>query len=285
MKHSESDEVPTTRESNEYERRATMLEILLMEEAGFELRHPSPQRTAEDLRKIEEALTPRTRANVVGYDVANFQRSAHAFGGDLVDLTELEDHRVAIVLADVVGKGLAAFVLKTALLGAIRAALFGDASPRNCMRLANRVLSGLSDSSKFFTAFQALLDPDSNYLTYSNAGQHPYPQLFSGDEEPLPLRTGGMVLGVNPDSSFEQGTLALESDDLLVIASDGITDALDARDHPFGVHRLAEVVREHRGEPAQTLVDAVFGAVDAHALGVPQTDDMSLVVIRRLPSC
>lgn len=244
----------------------------------------------EALRKVEEEmrlaahiqknLLPAAPPRLAGYDVAGRSRAAREVGGDHFDFLELGAGRVGICLGDVSGKGLPASLLMANLQATVRAQADRGASPAECVRRANRLLCRSSGLSKFVTFFYAELDLSAHRLTFANAGHNP-PMLFSVDSELARLEAGGPVLGVLPDADFEQDTIGLARGDLLIIFSDGVTEALAPDEEEFGDGRLAQTVRARQGATAQDVLEEVFAAVEAHAAGTPQNDDITVVVVRR----
>jgi len=138
-----------------------------------------------------------------------------------------------------------------------------------------------TDRQKFATLFYSILDAENHQLCYANAG-HNRPFLFSQNQEPQSLESAGIVLSFLENYDFNEGKISFNHDDLLLIYSDGITEAMDASGEEFGEERLAALVDEHKMESAQNVINIVIDAVNKHAAGRPQMDDMTLVVIKRI---
>jgi sigma-B regulation protein RsbU (phosphoserine phosphatase) len=147
---------------------------------------------------------------------------------------------------------------------------------------SNRLIYQSTDPEKFATLFYAVLDAPGGALAFCNAG-HEYPMLFkSGTEAPTRLVTGGMALGVLEEFPYEEGGARMEPGDTLIVYSDGITDAVDELEQPFGEKRLQECVRKHASDSAATIMERVVEAVKAHERGTPRIDDLTLLVIKRI---
>jgi len=117
-------------------------------------------------------------------------------------------------------------------------------------------------------------------LSFANAGHNP-PMLFRGDDAPVLLEPSGPILGFQHALSYGEQMITVDPGNQLVVVSDGVTEAMDARDNEFGVDGLVNVVRRHRGASAQAVVDAVLTAVGHHARDVPQSDDITILVVGR----
>ena len=230
--------------------------------------------------EIQLGLLPKAVPVVPGYDIAGRNTPAEAIGGDYFDFIELGDGTLAICVADVSGKGLAASLLMANLQATIRAHALMQLSPGKCLEHSNTLLSKSTDLHKFATCFYAVLDAVGNEVRYSNAGHDP-PLLFSANNGTARLSAGGLVLGFLERVEYEEEVVRLDPGDILVMYSDGVTDAEDDHGRPFGEQRLCDVVREHSAEPAARAVESILAAVRAHGGGHGQPDDMTVVVVRR----
>ncbi|MDZ7291173.1 MAG: SpoIIE family protein phosphatase [candidate division KSB1 bacterium] len=250
-----------------------------------ELRH-----IQEELKlaaKIQLDLLPKTAPQISGYEIAGKSLPAQSVGGDYFDFIPIDEYQLALCLGDVSGKGLPASLLMANLQATIRGQTLMCVSPGECMRRANILLYESTDIEKFATAFYAILDtrpqgPSSQHqLSYSNAGHNP-PLLFPENQSPRRLETGGIMLGIMRDSVFEDEVIPFSPGDLLVIYSDGVTEAVNADDEEFGDKRLITVVRDHWGSSAEELIEKIVQAVKLYAGQTPQADDITLVVMRRV---
>jgi sigma-B regulation protein RsbU (phosphoserine phosphatase) len=230
--------------------------------------------------KIQSELLPKTAPTVRGYEIAGKSIPAQVVGGDYFDFITLDDDRVAICLGDVTGKGLPASLLMANLQATLRGQSFLCASPDECLIRSNRLLYHSTSPEKFATLFYAHLDSNNHILTYSNAG-HDFPFLFSGRGTPDRLKSGGVMLGAFEDIVFEQGSASLKPGDVLVISSDGISEAMNSNLEQFGEDRLQLVIREHLQDPPSVMIEKIIAAVRAHAGQQPQSDDMTLIVVKR----
>ncbi len=231
--------------------------------------------------KIQSDLLPKAAPALPGYEIAGRSIPAQVVGGDYFDFITLDQDRLAICLGDVTGKGLPASLLMANLQATLRGQSFVCPSPNECLTRSNRLLYHSTSPEKFATLFYAHLDSRNHTLSYSNAG-HDFPFLFSGRETPDRLKAGGVMLGAFEEFPFEQGSVPLKQGDVLVISSDGISEAMNSNLEQFGEERLQSVILKHRGDPPSVLIDKIIGAVRSHAGNQPQSDDMTLIVVKRL---
>jgi sigma-B regulation protein RsbU (phosphoserine phosphatase) len=232
---------------------------------------------------IQIELLPREAPEIPNYDIAGTSIPAQQVGGDYFDFIPVEVDSLAVCVGDVSGKGLGASLLMANLQATLRSQTLIDAAPSESIRRSNQLLYRSTDPEKFATLFYGILDFGRHKLHYSNAG-HENPFLFGTNASPDRLETGGTVLGVVENFPFEEDAVSLAAGDLLVIFSDGITEAFDTSDNQFGENQLAEVIAKHKDEPASAIINHIIEAVRQHAGAAPQADDLTLVVIKRHPA-
>ena len=234
-------------------------------------------------REVQMNLIPKKLPPVPGYDIAAATLPAREVGGDLYDFIPVDDDRIAICLGDVSGKGLPASLLMANVQASLRNQTQFNQSPAECVRHTSKFLFQNTTPEKFVTLFYGVLNFNRHELVFSNAG-HERPMLCHGTEKPVRLETGGVVLGIMEDFPFEEEQVEFTPGDLLVVFSDGISEAINDLQEQFGEKRLEEILRLHRHRPAQEIRDTIIAAVKAHAGNVPQADDITLVVVRRKAS-
>lgn len=230
--------------------------------------------------KIQSELLPKSAPTIEGYEIAGTSIPAQVVGGDYFDFITIEDKRLAICLGDVTGKGLPASLLMANLQATLRGQTFLCPSPRECLVRSNKLLYHSTSPEKFATLFYAQLDVKNHTLVYSNAG-HDFPFHFSEGDTPHRLKSGGLMLGAFEDFAFEEDTIPMKPGDVLVISSDGISEAMNSNLEQFGEERLQVIIREHRAAPPQEIIQKILTAVRAHAGDQPQSDDMTLIVLKR----
>ena len=241
-------------------------------------------RMKEEVRlasKIQSDLLPKECPSVPGYDIAGRTYPARQVGGDYFDFIELDDVRWGFCLGDVSGKGLPASLLMANLQATLRSQIVLDPSPEACISRTNKLIYRSTDSETFATLFLGILDSQKHEISYSNAG-HDYPILIRSGNDPESLKAEGTVVGFIEDYDFEEKFAPINPGDLVVAFSDGITEAENPGEEQFGSERLLKILDENRELPAGQLIDRIIAAVREHAGDAPQSDDMTLVVVRRL---
>lgn len=231
-------------------------------------------------REIQMNLLPTTPPKIPGYDIAAKTIPAKEIGGDYFDFLPLNDHQLAFGVGDVSGKGMPAALL----MANLQATLRGQAAPgvpcHICIEKSNTLLFHGTDSTKFATLFFGILDSKKNELCYCNAG-HDFPLLFRTNKTVDRLKTGGVVLGFVPHFSYNEDRIAVNAGDVLLLNSDGITEAMNQCDEEFGEQRLMEVVKANLDKSAEQMIHFIIKEVLEYSKGVPQLDDMTLLVIKR----
>jgi sigma-B regulation protein RsbU (phosphoserine phosphatase) len=229
--------------------------------------------------QIQRALLPRAHHSGEGFELACASLPCLAIGGDFFDYLDLPGGGFGFVLGDVSGKGLPAALLTAVVQGifAIEASL--DHPPAEALARLNETLIRKAVQGRFATLFYGVLSRDGR-LTYTNAGHNP--PLVLGRSGLRRLSTGGTIVGIFPEASYEQETITLDPGDLVIVFSDGVTEAFNADWEEFGDARLIESVRENAALPPAALLEKVMTAVRGFVKDAVQSDDVSVLVLRYL---
>jgi PAS domain S-box-containing protein len=233
-------------------------------------------------RDIQVNLLPKSNPEISGYDIAGMSLPALNVGGDYYDFIRLDEHRLAVGLGDVSGKGLAAALVMSNLQATIRGQTFFDGNANECLERANKLLFDSTDSKTFVSLFYGILDAQKNTLCYANAGQNT-PLIFSPDKKPSPLKTHGLALGMQEDVSYQKDEISINPGDRLLIYSDGISEAMNDRLEEFGDEKLREIVQRDNGDSATELIEKISAAVNLHFGDASQNDDMTIIILKRKP--
>jgi sigma-B regulation protein RsbU (phosphoserine phosphatase) len=215
-----------------------------------------------------------------GYEVAGRSVPARTVGGDYYDFIPGGESRVVVSLGDVSGKGLPAALLMANVHATIRGQTLTGAPVGDRVAQANKLLCGSTDDEKFVTLFYGELDTAAHRLTYCNAGHEP-PFLMVGEGATERLAPDGVALGVLETCTYPQHAVDLVPGAVVAIYSDGVTDATNAAGEAFGSARLEGVIADRLASPAGDIVHAVVEAVNTHAAGEAQFDDVTVVVVKR----
>jgi len=230
---------------------------------------------------LQRAVLPtEIISNMRDYEIAVMYRPAlreAEIGGDFYDIFDLGDGRLAVLLGDVVGKGLAAAIRVASARHSVRSYAFLDSSPARVMTLTNEALSrDVDDDTQLLTAFFAVLDPKAGTITYSSAGQEPpVVSCRSGCFELKDI--GGLPLGIMPGVSYEEFCRPLDSEDIVVMVTDGITEARTLDSVQFSHEGLIDYVTRHREKPLEEIATGLMEAATKHAGGQLQ-DDAAIVI-------
>jgi sigma-B regulation protein RsbU (phosphoserine phosphatase) len=259
---------------------AQLLETLRQEiDAGRARRRvdAAERRELSEALRIQTRLLPQQVPQIDGWELAVLWQPASGVGGDCFDTIRFSDTRLALTIADVVGKGIPAALLMSNLQAAVRAFATEAAEPQALCQQVNRILCGNIAEGRFISFFYCVLDATTGVLTYTNAG-HYLPMLVRGDGSVERLGIGGPVLGVLSDADYEQAQVPIGAGDRLVLYTDGLTEARDESDEEFGEDRLLQAAITHRGCSAPSLQARLAAAVAGFTGGHLQ-DDATLIVL------
>lgn len=230
----------------------------------------------ERAREIQQSLLPKEIPQLRGFEVAAAWRPARAVSGDYYDVFKLGAHRLGICIADVVGKGVSAALLMANVQAAVRAFASDLESPAQVCAKVNALLHENIATGKFVTFFYGILDGDARTFQYCNAG-HLYPILATGDSVRM-LEQGGAVLGVFPEWRYEDSMIELRAGDRLLLFTDGITEATDAKGQEFEETGIAAFAQANSTIAARDLTSRLLARVTEFCHAQFQ-DDATLLVI------
>ena len=230
---------------------------------------------------IQVNLLPKSTPQIPGYQIAGKSIPAKDVGGDYFDFIPLKDNLVAFCLGDISGKGIPAALLMANLQASLRGQTLMDIPCKDCVAFTNKILYGSTDSNKYATLFYGVLDPSENNITFCNAG-HNEPILIEQGGEVKRLKEGGIVVGIMPEIAYDEKTIDFPPGTVLVVYSDGITEAMDSNEEEFGEERLINLIKENRKLSATDLINLLIKTVNDHAGNAEQMDDMTIVVIKRV---
>jgi len=252
--------------------------VALAEEAAERLRMEKELKLG---RRIQKALLPDHLPEVSGFELYARNLPFHGVSGDFYQVLErAEGTECVLLVADVSGKGIAASLL-TASLEALAAGPIEDGqAPEDICAALSRRLHRRTPPEKYATAFLAVLEPASGHLRYTNAGHNPA-LLIRADGRVEKLDSTGPPIGLLATASFTAGEVDFAPGDLLVLYTDGITEAENSDEEEYGEHRLAAICLEHRAEPLDQLALTIKNDLMAFVGEIPFADDRTLVMARR----
>ncbi|NHZ87048.1 MAG: SpoIIE family protein phosphatase [Planctomycetia bacterium] len=229
---------------------------------------------------IQTNLLPKFNPEINGFDISGKSIPAKEVGGDYYDFIPIDEKKNAICLGDISGKGMPAAMLMANLQATLRGQALFTSSAGECLTRANKLLYRSTDLQKFATLFYGILDTTESIFHFSNAGHDP-PFLINSNKEITRLTKGGTVLGFMEDYQFEEDFIKLNSNDTVVIYSDGITEALNEKNEEFSEDRLLAILKENLKSSADMIIEEVFNAIKIFVNAVPQSDDITIVVIKK----
>src|SRR5687768_10166417 len=230
--------------------------------------------------EIQQRFQPTAPPHINGYELQGISFPCYEIGGDYYDFIEREDGRLVIALGDVSGKGTAAALLMSSLHAAIHAQSASHDSLVATISAVNRYLADNIPANRFVTLFYAELDPDSGSMAFLNAGHNP-PLIVHAAGTVEQLASGGLPLGIKPDAEYREGRTQLQPGDVLVIYSDGVTEAVSPSGEEFGPTRLYEVVSRNVDASAAGIRDRIESSLTKFAQGTQAADDITLVIVKR----
>jgi sigma-B regulation protein RsbU (phosphoserine phosphatase) len=226
-------------------------------------------------------MLPEKAPEVPGADLAGFNVACRTVGGDYYDFFPYADGRVGLALGDVSGKGMPASLMMMALQARVQVLAEDPGHLAAFMTRLNKATCANCPSNRFITFFFCVLDIASGTLTFANAGHNP-PIVVRASGDAEMLQGGGPVLGILPAAPYSEMRISLNQGDMLVLYSDGVTEATNAGLEEYGEEHFIEVLKQHRTEPASAIVEAVTKSLTEFAAGAPQADDITLVVAKVL---
>jgi phosphoserine phosphatase RsbU/P len=230
--------------------------------------------------EIQQNLLPAHAPSLDGYDIAGLNVPCRTVGGDYYDFAAYQDGKLALVIGDVAGKGLPAALMMSSLQARVQMLLETEPSPDAALTVLNRNLSERAVAGRFITFFYALLDLNSGLLEYSNAG-HNYPLLLGSDGSVNELSGSNMVLGLIPDAQYELRKTTMHAGDLLVLFSDGVTEARNSYGQELGEKGLATLLQNHSGKSAEDTVAGLAEDVRRWCETTTFGDDFTIVITKR----
>jgi sigma-B regulation protein RsbU (phosphoserine phosphatase) len=231
-------------------------------------------------RRIQLRLLPESDPVFPGFDITGFNHPSREVSGDAYDYVPIAEGQLGLMIGDVSGKGVAAGLLMAAFRASLRAEIRNNYAISVILSKVNLLMWESSELDAYVTAVYGVLDGPRRRFTYANAGHNP-PAVWRGDGRVEWLTEGGLMLGSFPDAKYQEAWVDLEPEDLVVLYTDGITEALSPAGEMFGTERLVEVLaRREPAESARRTCARLLEAVRTHTGGVHAEDDLTAVVVR-----
>lgn len=240
------------------------------------------ERMAQEMRlarEIQERLLPTRLPESSVVELAAFAAPSREVGGDYYDAVALPGDRLMLAVADVTGKGMPASLLMANMQACLRIVLPLDIDLEDATTRINDVIHANTGFDKFITFFWGICDADGTTFKYVNAGHNP-PLHVTSEGTLTHLETGGLLLGIMGGVQYERGERGLKSGDVIAMFTDGVTEAMNPEMEEYDDPRLEELLVNVRDKSAQGILDAVLADVEAFTRGAPQSDDITMIVMK-----
>jgi hypothetical protein len=230
-------------------------------------------------RAVQKALLPDESPGVTGWDIWLYTKPANDVGGDLVDFIKISPQRYGITIADVAGKGLGAALFMAKLQSTLRALVFEYSSLVKLAQMMNKIFYRDTLSSSFASMVYLEISSKSGELHLVNAG-HP-PALIFKEGKIRELPKGAQALGIMPDVKYKEEEFEFNSGEVLLVYSDGLSEAMNKNGTFFGEEKIYDLLAEFNHLPARQAGEKILNAVHKFTGDVAQSDDLSLIIIKR----
>jgi sigma-B regulation protein RsbU (phosphoserine phosphatase) len=240
------------------------------------------QRLEEELnlaRSIQQNLLPSTLPQPKGYEIAAMNIPSKHVGGDYYDIIPISENELGISIADVSGKGAGAALLMANLQASLQALASSGMKIHEMIEKINNLIYQNTALDKYITFFYGVLNTEKHCFTYCNAGHNP-PYKMDGNGKFTELMTGGIVLGMMPDMTFETAEIVFKPNDRIVFYTDGITESMNEDEEEFGEIRVKKLMQKYTSSSAEDLIQKMVNETIRFRGKWPQTDDMTLLIIR-----
>ncbi|MCG3153585.1 MAG: Serine-protein kinase RsbW [bacterium] len=248
------------------------------------------QREMQVAQEIQQTLLPSDFPELEGYELASHYEAAREVGGDYYDFVEVDKDTLGVVVADVSGKGVPGSLVMTMIRTALRTEARGVKDAAEVLTRVNKFVSGDVKKGMFVTLFYVIIDSKRRRLNYASAGHNPMILYRASTKKTYYLNPRGFPVGIQlPDEdlfrkSIESDTIQLMEDDILLIYTDGITEAMNSRRELFGEERLLKIIRDHGHLRVKPFVEMIKDEILSFTEGAPQSDDITLVAVKEKTS-
>ncbi|MDZ7860209.1 MAG: anti-sigma factor antagonist [Candidatus Krumholzibacteriota bacterium] len=244
------------------------------------------QKEMQVAQEIQHSLLPRKVPEIGGYDIASYYKAAKEVGGDYYDFVNVDEDTVGVVVADVSGKGVPGSLVMTMIRTALRMEARGNRLAADVMAKMNEFVTDDMKKGMFVTIFYVILDSRNRVISYASAGHNPMILYRASTNETFYLNPRGFPVGINlPDDklfrkSIDVEKIKLKKDDMLLIYTDGVTEAMNVNREQYGEKRLLKLMKESGGKSPQEFLDSLSEDIDRFTGEYPQNDDITVVAFK-----
>ncbi len=271
--------------ASEFKLRNRYFKLISLQDIGSEIEMERMERELEIAHQVQFRLLPEKNPTIQGYSINGTCIPAKEVGGDYYDFIEIGDSKLGIVIGDVSGKGLPAAFYMTLTKGIFQSSVNSDLSPSDVLIKINNLLKNTIETGTFVTMFYAVLDYSNHRLTYARAGHEPAIYYDSGKNKIDFLRPNGIGLGIKSGAIFEKNIenreLIINKNDVLILYTDGFTDAQNNAKDDFGRKRLLKFVNDNKDKSSKELIADLIKDIVKFEGQIKQYDDMTIISIKR----
>jgi len=273
----------TTDELRTFTVLANLIGVKITQSRAAEVREANRQHEQElqTAKQILDRILPDALVSPPGYELAQCHDPCLTVGGDLYDVIPMRSSRVAVVMGDVTGKGLGAAMIVSNVMASLHLLTDEDIEPVDLVTRLNRQVYRSTDPVHYATFFFGVLDLETGILDFVNAGHNP-PLLASAEGEIVEISATGIPVGMLEEFDYAAGRVHLDRGGFLLLYSDGVPEAETPDGEQYGMEALTKALGECRGQDAERTVEGVRTSVRAFLNGSPTTDDITMLLIRRL---
>ncbi len=244
------------------------------------------QKELQVAQEIQHMLLPQDFPQVKGYELASYYEAAKEVGGDLFDFVEVDEDTIGIIVADVSGKGVPGSMIMTMIRTALRLEAKGNKNAADVLARVNRFVTADMRRGMFVTIFYIILDSRNRVVSFASAGHNPMILFRASTQQTYYLNPQGFPVGISLpdirlfDQTIENDRISLRSDDILIIYTDGVTEAMNNKRELFGDERFLEVIRANGHLPVQDFIRSCRDAIRNFTSGYQQNDDITMVAVK-----
>jgi len=237
-------------------------------------------------QEIQHSLLPKKVPEISGYDISSLYRAAKEVGGDYYDFVKVNEDTMGVVVGDVSGKGVPGSLVMTMIRTALRMEARGNLSAADVMSRMNEFVTGDMKKGMFVTVFYVILDSKNRIISYASAGHNPMILYRAEKDETFNLNPRGFPVGISlPDDSLFRRSIDVEKiklkkDDMLIIYTDGVTEAMNESREQYGEERLIKIIKECGGIQPKEFIERLREDIDGFTGNNPQNDDITVVAIK-----
>lgn len=245
------------------------------------------QREIQIAQEVQGLLLPKESPRVEGFDIEGFSRSARRVGGDYYDFIWMDEKHLAIIIADVAGKGVPGAITMAMVRSALKGEIHRSRDVRDILTELNWFVFQDTKSDTFVSMFLAVLDIETRKLTLARAGHEPPIYISSQDGRTHMLEPGGIALGMDGGELFfqtlETSEITLNPGDVVVFYTDGVTEAMNSEGEEFSMNRFMDTLMQSKDSGAGRMLEAIRKRVSDFTGDLPQQDDLTLVLLKAAP--